>query len=401
MPLDDLTPVVREEQLLSGADLVPETRLEYFLKEAGNAAREIADSLGYKTEPYINLFDPDTVLLGKTIYTQDGSIIDEPLNNTTPMIPVVPGGKYTAIGVYNGLTVGLPVAKVVAYTKNGTVLSNLGAISYTGHTANPNTKTMPANAAYVRMSFGVANYDSFGPPMIVQTTVMPPEFVEYTERSGITKSGKWVGKRWAAVGDSLTERNEKTTINYCDYIADKTAIEVVNMGQSGSGYKRKHDTNNAFYDRVSNVPTDCDVVTIFGSLNDIGAGTLGTVDDTISDDTVFGYVNATIDALYTAYPAVNLGIISPTPWKSSEPWDDTDAASVYAAGLKQICFNRGIPFLDLYHCSNLRPWDSTARDIFYSKDVVEGVNAGCHPDEAGHKMFAPKIEAFLGSLLLS
>ena len=211
----------------------------------------------------------------------------------------------------------------------------------------------------------------------------------------------WAGKKWTCVGDSLTEVNVKTTKNYCDYIAEVTGIGIVNMGLSGSGYMRKHDTNQAFYNRVANVPNDSDVVTIFGSLNDLGGGqTLGTIDDTVADGTVFGYVNGTIDALYTAYPTVNIGIISPTPWKSSKPWDAADAATKYCEGLRQICYNKGIPFLDLYHCSNLRPWDATARDLFYSKDVVGGVNAGCHPDEAGHKMFAPKIKNFIESLLL-
>jgi hypothetical protein len=211
----------------------------------------------------------------------------------------------------------------------------------------------------------------------------------------------WIGKKWTCVGDSLTEVNKKTSKNYCDYIAEVTGIEIVNMGVGGSGYMRKYDTNEAFYNRVANVPTDSDVVTIFGSLNDLGGGlTLGTIDDDVSDATVFGYVNGTLDALYTAYPKVNIGIISPTPWKASRPWDLTEPCTVYCEGLKQICYNRGIPFLDLYHCSNLRPWDATARDLFYSKDVVGGVNAGCHPDEAGHLMFAPKIKGFLESLVL-
>lgn len=36
MALENLTPIVREEQLLAGEDLEPVTRLEYFLKQAGS-----------------------------------------------------------------------------------------------------------------------------------------------------------------------------------------------------------------------------------------------------------------------------------------------------------------------------------------------------------------------------
>ena len=218
---------------------------------------------------------------------------------------------------------------------------------------------------------------------------------------GVTNLFKWNDKIWTAVGDSLTEVNDKTSKNYCDYISEDTGIIVNNMGVSGSGYMRKHNTSQSFYNRITKVPINSDVVTIFGSLNDLGDGQqLGTIDDTVSDGTVFGYVNGTLDALYTAFPSVNIGIISPTPWKSSEPWNADNNFTKYCEGLKQICYNRGIPFLDLYHCSNLRPWDATARDLFYSHDVVDGVNAGCHPDEAGHKMFAPKVKNFLESLLM-
>jgi len=218
---------------------------------------------------------------------------------------------------------------------------------------------------------------------------------------GVTNLFKWNDKIWTAVGDSLTEVNDKTSKNYCDYISEDTGIIVNNMGVSGSGYMRKHNTGQSFYNRITKVPINSDVVTIFGSLNDLGDGQqLGTIDDTVSDGTVFGYVNGTLDALYTAFPSVNIGIISPTPWKSSEPWNADNNSTKYCEGLKQICYNRSIPFLDLYHCSNLRPWNATARDLFYSHDVVDGVNAGCHPDEAGHKIIAPRFKAFLETLLM-
>lgn len=212
--------------------------------------------------------------------------------------------------------------------------------------------------------------------------------------SGYELKKKWAGKKWAAVGDSLTEVNTRTTMHYHDYIAKNTGIEVVNMGVSGSGYRRKNDTNQAFYQRIVNVPTDADVVTIFGSFND-GVTDIGTADDT-GTTTVGGCVNATIDALYSVMPTVQLGIVSPTPWSSHNPYDHTDGND-YADLLEAICKKRSIPFLNLYYESNLRPWDSTFIPLAYSKDDGGGV----HPDETGHKIIAPRFEAFLDSLLQS
>lgn len=206
---------------------------------------------------------------------------------------------------------------------------------------------------------------------------------------------KWGDIKWAAVGDSLTEVNSRTTLHYHDYIAQETGINVVNMGVSGSGYKRKYDTNQAFYQRISNVPTDADVVTIFGSGNDQEYfSDMGTATDT-GTTTLAGCINTTIDNLYAAIPAVQLGIIAPTPWADYNPANDNNGMARYTELLRQICKNRSIPFLDLYHESNLRPWDTSFLQYAYSNDNGNGV----HPDETGHKLFAGRIREFLDSLI--
>jgi hypothetical protein len=67
----------------------------------------------------------------------------------------------------------------------------------------------------------------------------------------------------------------------------------------------------------------------------------------------------------------------------------------YVALLKEICERRSIPFLDLYHCSNLRPWDDDFLPIAYSKDDGGGV----HPDEIGHKLIANRFKVFIESIM--
>ena len=208
-------------------------------------------------------------------------------------------------------------------------------------------------------------------------------------------AGKWYGLKWVCVGDSLTANNNFTETHYFDYISNKTDITVVNMGDSGTGYARASDTNRAFYQRILSCPTDADVVTIFGSFNDLGAGLpTGTYTDT-GTDTIAGCINTTLDNLQTIIPTVVVGVVAPTPWMNTRPTPNS-AGDIYVNLLKAICEYRSIPFLDLYRESNLRPWDADFRTLCYSNDNGNGT----HPNDLGHKILAPKFEAFLDKLLL-
>lgn len=207
---------------------------------------------------------------------------------------------------------------------------------------------------------------------------------------------KWAGKKWVAFGDSLTEMNQRTTKHYYDYVSDVTGISVHVMGNSGSGYMEEQDLGTAFYQRISGVPTDADVITIFGSFNDMSLfANLGTDTDS-GTTTIGGCINTTLDNLFTAYPLANVGLVTPSPWVNSNPTTEPNNASQYVDLIIAIAKRRGIPCLDLFHCSALRPWDSDFRDLAYSKDGGNGV----HPDETGHKILAPHFQAFLDSLLL-
>ena len=201
-------------------------------------------------------------------------------------------------------------------------------------------------------------------------------------------------KKWVCFGDSLTEVNSRATKRYYDYISDKTGINIVNMGLGGTGYKDEDDNNNAFYQRIMNVPTDSDLITIFGSGNDL-SHTLGNLTDT-STDTICGCINKTLDNLFEVYPLANVGIITPTPWGWYPPSDKENKMELYSNALVEICRRRGIPCLDLYHCSGLRPWKESYLPLCYSKDDGNSV----HPDENGHKIIASKIQHFIESLLL-
>ncbi|MBO7735773.1 MAG: hypothetical protein J6S67_24610 [Methanobrevibacter sp.] len=216
-----------------------------------------------------------------------------------------------------------------------------------------------------------------------------------------TVATKWNGMKWAAIGDSLTQVNQTTTKHYFDYIAEKTGITVVNLGEGGTGYMNSFGAHGPFYDRLSDIPNDTDVVTFFGSGNDISTGShpLGDVTDT-GTDTICGCMNKTFDDLNTLYPTIKFGVITPTPWKNYPPYETNNDMAKYCEKLVEICHRRGIPVLDLYHCSLLRPWDPAFQALAYSKDYTGDYCNGIHPDETGHKMIAPEFLSFLEKLIL-
>lgn len=121
---------------------------------------------------------------------------------------------------------------------------------------------------------------------------------------------------------------------------------------------------------------------------------LGEITDTTTD-TVCGCINKTLDNFYTIHPTTPIGLITPTPWELRPPHVEGNSMQLIANAIVKIGKRRSVPVLDLYHESNLRPWDSTFKQLAYSKDNGNGV----HPDETGHSIIAPKIKAFIKSLI--
>jgi len=211
------------------------------------------------------------------------------------------------------------------------------------------------------------------------------------------------GKKWVVIGDSLTEKNTRSTKFYYDYVKEWLGFDVVNMGVSGTGYKSRDDvdnptTNGAFYQRATLIPANTDVVTIFGSFNDLTQGfTLGTPGDT-GTTTICGCMKATIEAIYTINPAMKLGIIAPCPWNGLNPSNANAVA--YVEALHDICMQNSIPFLNLFYESGLRPWIREVRDLVYNLDSeTDGDFHGIHPNAIGHEMIASKIKVFIQSLI--
>ena len=266
------------------------------------------------------------------------------------------------------------------YDENKTFISAFPGTTSNYHDYVLEVITIPQNAKYVRIAKCIIDTSVY-----IAVNIVP------------AKAGfKWIGKKWVCIGDSLTEVNATAKKRYHDFVAENTGISVVNLGVSGTGYMNGGSGgNNPFRARVSSIPLDADVITIFGSFNDLGNDfPIGTKTDT-GTSTVGGCINTTLDDICTRITIANIGIVTPTPWANAYPLDANTSGQAYVQLLKDICYARGIPCLDLNHCSQLRPWDASFKAAAYSND-----NTGVHPDENGHRLIAPRFEAFLDELLL-
>ena len=308
----------------------------------------------------------------------------------TDFIPVEAGRHVYASRFRSGTRYNMAMYYCYGYDSNKSFVSSL--------TNGAADVVIPSGISYIRFCNNETDLD--------QDTMQ----LEYDSRSDYEvyykvykftsqNNDEWQNLKWVCVGDSLTEENIRTTKHYFDYVSDKTNIEIVNMGVSGTGYARGGSSN--FNTRITSVPTDADVVTIFGSGNDLGAGIqLGDPSDDISDNTLCGYINDTLDKLLdtftTAGKLLNVGVVTPTPWVGATPSTPGNAMELYCDAIVEICKRKSIPCLDLYHESNLHPDDAAFRALAYSRDEGNGV----HPDENGHKLIAPRFYNFLNSLIL-
>ncbi len=341
-----------------------------------------------------NLYSPDYVIDGYWIHTGGVGKIFEETTCSYASVPVESGREIYLSSAILDLAVPQGIVRFtdgenqISYIRN-----NLSDYVINGeYERSPVIKlTVPDGATRVEFNIRASNFDA-------RETMV----VSYNDLRECWTPEKWYGKKWVVIGDSLSDpTTEYTTKQYYDYISNDTDIEIVNIAKRGTGYAKGNTPGEgihvSFYEMAANVPTNADVITIMGSVNDMAAGIpIGEATDT-ELITVAGYINATFDRIFEKNPNANLGVIIPLPCADHDPINGTAPMNTYVNVLIEICENRGIPYLDLFRNSGLKPWDADFRSEYYSKDADS--TGGVHPNEEGHALIAPKISDFLEKLL--
>lgn len=205
------------------------------------------------------------------------------------------------------------------------------------------------------------------------------------------------GKKWALIGDSITEYNYRATVNYSMYIKNKVgSLTLYNYGQSGTGYFDSHNIANSI------TQTDMDFITVALGTNDFGKATLplGAFLDT-GTTTVSGCINTLLSSLITKFYNKKIYVFTPVPRLSSYGLNGATNAQGYSLEqlselIKQYCRHYSLPCLDLYHGSNLPVWTAGGNTYYFTAPNYPSPD-GLHPNDAGHAVMAQKIQPFLES----
>lgn len=229
---------------------------------------------------------------------------------------------------------------------------------------------------------------------IINTLVDDNQIVNYklltTELNKGVKS-QWENKKWLVIGDSITDKTSHATLNYYDYIAENIGCNIVNNGKNGSGYLTSFATNVSLLDRISTLPTDVDLVTVFLGTNDFGAnkplGEFGASDTT----TFYGAVNKCINDLITKYVDKKIAVFTPLR-RINDIVNNTENLKLndYRKAILDVCEYYSIPVLDLYKCSGISIYNPASKTLLTTD--------GLHPNDIGHKKISNIIQSFINNL---
>ena len=184
------------------------------------------------------------------------------------------------------------------------------------------------------------------------------------------------GKKWTIISDSLSdETNVLPNRKYPTMIKELTGVNIQNLSHAGFGWK---NGDNYFVEIAKGIAADSDILTFMGSIND-GGYTLGTATDKTTD-TIGGCINLAIDNAYNRNLGIKIGLISPIPSGINNVPSNKDCfLHKLSVLMEEIAKLRGVPFLDLFHSSNIR----TNNVSFVTKYMLDDT----HLNELGQEKF--------------
>ena len=393
---------------------------------AQSAAISTSSALAIATKPaVINLFDSTTAQTG---YLNSANTIVNIANFVTSAYINVQGLAFITSNI---IVDAIPAsASAIFYNADKTVLSSI-----TTPTAANTPIAVPAGAVWFRFWIATASGSTrpqwYNPAtvMLVNGSVLPSTFkafgyVTFDQLLSVTQP--LVGKKWMPWGDSITA---KMTGLYQGDIVAVTGVAI--PSQDARGGRRTDQIFEMFQVAGSptatgnpatglssggiidatlpqaagdgsvavgavqiNLPgpwpiagqtlaavlTNVDIVTIFLGTNDTALlSSLGTIADTATATTYYGYLRAAIEGFLVAKPSIRLVWV--IPYKNTGL--NTTNYPIVVTAIKAVCAAYGVPFVDL-----------GAVGIVNSLTSATMLGDGIHPTATGsHKMLAPCIKA--------
>ena len=210
------------------------------------------------------------------------------------------------------------------------------------------------------------------------------------------------GKKINFLGDSITfgsGASKECEFGYVPVFARQSGVAVCrNYGIGGTRIARQSlPSENPIFDRdycsrVAEMDADADIVVVFGGTNDFGHGNalMGTFADR-TPDTFYGACHTLMSSLIEKYIGKPIVILTPLHrLTEDEPNMNGYILSDYVKVLKEVAQYYALPVLDLYAMSGIQPRVPVVKEMLCPD--------GLHPNNAGHKILADRVENFLRAL---
>ena len=215
------------------------------------------------------------------------------------------------------------------------------------------------------------------------------------------------GKKINFLGDSITEGygTSGPEAGFVYLLGQSARLAASrNYGIGGTRYARQRTpSENPLHDldfcrRVEELDPDADLIVIFGGTNDYGHGDapFGSFSDR-TPDTFCGACRTVFERALTRWPEAAVAVVTPTHrLDEANPFGDGSkrapgpALRAYVEAIRSIAAWYSLPLLDLYAAGGLQPEVPAIRERFCPD--------GLHPNDAGHRLLARKMEAFLRTL---
>ena len=219
-----------------------------------------------------------------------------------------------------------------------------------------------------------------------------------TRRVSKADNNSWVGKKWLAIGDSLTDP-QYASEGYPYLVSKALGLTLTNVGASGK-------VMNYFVDLIPDYADNFDLVTVLLGTNNQGYNcSIGSLNDGVdytTNNSFYAQTQKLAEVLMAKYPSAVIAFLTPIRRTGVGDQNNNDegyyinglglTTEPYAEAVKEVADYYGLPCLDLYH-NGINPKSEWMRQLYF-------VNAdGTHPNNDGHaKYTAPAIKAFLESL---
>lgn len=332
-------------------------------------------------------------------------------------IPISIKRKFWMKGIPNGLTIQLcdENKKPILAVSNSAIVNDIYTVPATAGTSNTPvyyirvcTNGGPTGFSDNTVGVGWAGEQGYVPvnipPYNTDTARLSQQLLSDTSvRLGIS-ANPLAGKRWVAMGDSITVGGSYTesTGSYAKVLSDKYLATLELQAQNGARVHRENagvTANSVLSERFNNITIPPDLITIAGGVNDpIKANTtsdglnhLGTMVDRVNT-TFYGALHVLILGLRNKFPNARIGYIAPIP-NSYGNYNSNDPDNIYwikYKAIRDVCEYYSVPVWNGCTEFGAHPMNAAWKDA-YMPD-------GLHPNNAGHQWYANRLENFILSL---